>query len=128
MSEIVFEEDRASRKATRFLLLVQIPAVGIVLALILFQFYSLALSLSCITFFVFAGMALWLYLHYQKLPLVHEKRQLQKRALDLGNKIAKEVNVIQAARYRFFGDQRHCLSLTRPGRSQERIRRVLSLK
>jgi len=97
LSEIVFEEDRASRKATRFLLLIQIPAVGIVLALILFQFYSLALSLSCITFLVFAGMVLWLYIHYQKIPLVQEKRQLQKRALDLGNKIATEGNIIQAA-------------------------------
>ena len=97
MSGIVFEEDRAARKATRFLLLVQIAAVSIVLVLILFQFYSLALSLSCMTFFVFAGMALWLYVHYEKIPLVREKRQLKKRALDLGNKIAAEGNTIQAA-------------------------------
>jgi len=69
MSGIVFEEDRASRNVTRFLLMVQILAVGIVLALILFQFYSLALSVSCITFLVFAGMALWLYGHYQKIHL-----------------------------------------------------------
>jgi hypothetical protein len=97
MSGIVFEEDRASRNATRFLLLVQILAVGTVLALILFQFYSLALSLSCSTFLIFVGMAIWLYVHYQKIPLVREKRQLQRRVLDLGNKIAKEGNVIQAA-------------------------------
>ena len=97
MSGIVFEEDRASRNVTRFLLMVQILAGGIVLALILFQFYSLALSVSCITFLVFAGMTLWLYVHYQKIPLVREKRQLHKRVLDLGNKTAKEGNVIQAA-------------------------------
>src|SRR5215510_13479976 len=97
MSGIVFEEDIRSRKATRFLLLIQIAAVGIVLTLILFQFYSLALSLSCITFFVFAGMVLWLYVHYQRIPLVREKKQLQQRAFDLGNKIAAEGNIIQAA-------------------------------
>jgi hypothetical protein len=97
MSDIIFEDDASSRKATRFLLLFQIPAVGIVLALILFQFYSLALSLSCITFFVFAGMALWLYFHYQKIPLVQEKSQLQWRAIDLGHKIATEGKIIQAA-------------------------------
>lgn len=97
MSGIVFEEDRTSRKATRFLLMIQIAAVGIVLLLILFQFYSLALSLSCLTFFVFAGMAFWLYVHYQKIPLVREKRQLQKRALDLSNKLSTEGNIIQAA-------------------------------
>ena len=97
MSGIVFEEDRASRNATRFLLMVQILAVGTVLALILFKLYSLALSLSCITFLVFVGMTIWLYVHYQKLPLVREKRHLQRQVLDLENKIAKEGNVIQSA-------------------------------
>ncbi|HXQ39403.1 MAG TPA: hypothetical protein VN843_35715 [Anaerolineales bacterium] len=94
---MIFENDTASRKVTRFLLVIQITAVGVVIALILSHYYSIALGLSCITFFVFAGMGLWLYLHYQKLPLVQEKSQLQKRALDLGNKIGREANILQAA-------------------------------
>jgi hypothetical protein len=105
---MIFEDDSSPRRAIRSVLLVQITAVGIVLALILLQFYSLALSLSCITFFVLAAAALWLYLHYQKIPIVHEKRQLQKRALDLQRKIYAQGNRIQAAtrkRTALFQDQ-----------------------
>src|SRR5688572_10755611 len=94
---MIFEDDPSSRKTIRFVLLVQITAVGIVLALILFQFYSLALSISCITFFVLAATALWLYLHYQKIPIVREKRHLQKRALDLQRKTGAQENIIQGA-------------------------------
>lgn len=105
---MIVEDDPSSRKTIRFALLIQITAVGIVLALILFQFYSLALSLSCVTFFLLAATALWLYLHYQKIPIVREKRHLQKRALDLQRKIAAQGNIIQGAtrkRTALFQDQ-----------------------
>lgn len=105
---MIFEDDPSSRKTIRFALLIQITAVGIVLALILFQFYSLALSLSCVTFFLLAATVLWLYLHYQKIPMVREKRHLQKRALDLQRKIAAQGNIIQGAtrkRTALFQDQ-----------------------
>ncbi|HKY53382.1 MAG TPA: hypothetical protein VJM08_03710 [Anaerolineales bacterium] len=108
MSGMIFEDNPSSRKAIRFLLLVQITAVGIVLALILFQFYSLALSLSCITLLMFAAIALWLYVHYLKFPIVREKRHLQKRALDLQHKLAAQTNIIRAAtrkRTALFQDQ-----------------------
>ena len=109
MYSMMFEDDPSSRKVTRFLLLVQIPAVGIVLALILFESYWLALSLSCLTFLLFAAMGLWLYLHYQKIPVVQEKSQLQKRALHLRNKIAAQEDILQIAdrkRRALFQDQR----------------------
>lgn len=122
---MIIENDTASRKATRFLLMVQITAVGIVIVLILLHYYSLALSLSCITFFIVAGMGLWLYLHYQKIPLVQEKSQLQKRAQKLNNKIATEGNTIQAAirkRTVLFEDQQDEINVVLQNSQQTHIK------
>ena len=82
----------------RFLLFLQITAMLVVIGLILFASYSLALTVSFLTFIVFIVIVLWLYFRYQKIPIVREKADLQKRLLNAENKIRKEVNLIQAAR------------------------------
>jgi hypothetical protein len=98
MTDVIFKDDPSSRKAMRFLLFLQITAMLLVIGLILFESYSLALTISFLTFLVFIAIVLWLYFRYQKIPLVREKAQLQQRLLNAQNKIRKEVNNIQSAR------------------------------
>lgn len=71
-----------------------------VFILIALHFYSLALGISFMTFFVFIGVFSWLYLRYQRMPVVREKRDLQQQALRLQNGIHSEEEVIRAAKKR----------------------------
>ena len=98
MTDVIFKDDPSSRKVMRSLLLLQITAMMIVIGLILFESYSLALTISLLTFIVFIASVLWLYLRYQKIPLVREKADVQQRLLTAQNKIRTEVNNIQSAR------------------------------
>jgi predicted flap endonuclease-1-like 5' DNA nuclease len=98
LADVRFKNDPSSRRAMRFLLFLQITAMIIVIGLILFESYSLALTVSFLTSLVFITIIIWLYFRYQKIPLVREKADLQKRLLKVQNKIRKEVNNIQAAR------------------------------
>ena len=98
MANVSFKDDLASRKVMRFLLLLQITAMMIVIGLILFGSYSLALTISFLTFIVLVASVLWLYFRYQKIPLVKEKADVQQRLLKAQNKIQTEVNNIQSAR------------------------------
>ena len=98
MPDIIFENDPPSRTVMRFLLLLQITAMMIVIGLIIFESYSLALAISFLTFIVFITVILWLYFRYQKIPIVKEKRALQQRVLNLQNKIRAEANTIQSAK------------------------------
>jgi hypothetical protein len=98
MADVRFKDDLSSRKVMRFLLLLQITAMMIVIGLILFESYSLALTISFLTLIVFIASVLWLYFRYQKIPLVREKADVQQRLLKAQNKIRSEVNNIQSAR------------------------------
>ena len=98
MADVIFKDDPSSRKVMRLLLLVEITAMIIVIGLILFGSYILALTVSFVTFIAFIAIVLWLYLRYQKLPLVKEKAHLQQRLLKAQNQIRTEVNHIQSAR------------------------------
>ncbi|MDQ3004408.1 MAG: hypothetical protein M3R47_03380 [Chloroflexota bacterium] len=98
MSDVRFKEDPSARKAMRFLLFLQITAMLLVIGLIVFESYSLALPVSFLTLIVFIATIVWLYLRFQKIPIVREKADVQKRLLNVQNKIRKEVNLIQVAR------------------------------
>jgi hypothetical protein len=79
MTKTTFEEDVFSRKATRFLLILQIVSLPIVFLLIIFKLNLLALVLSLLTFVIFCISVIWLYMGYRKKPLVQEKRAYGKR-------------------------------------------------
>ena len=98
MTDVIFKDDPSSRRVMRFLLFLQITAMMIVIAMILFESYSLALTISFLTLLVFIAIVLWLYFRYQKIPIVREKVDLQQRVLKAQNKIRTEVNNIQSAR------------------------------
>ena len=98
MTNVTFKDDPSSRKAMRFLLFLQVTAMLMVIGLILFESYSLALTISFLTFIVFIATLVWLYLRYQKIPIVKEKAQVQQRLLKAQNKIRSEVRDIQSAR------------------------------
>src|SRR5688572_1467583 len=98
MTDVIFKDDPSSRKVMRILLLLQITAMMIVIGLILFESYSLALTVSFLTLIVFIATIVWLYLRFQKIPIVREKAKLQQRLLKAQNKIRTEVNNIQSAR------------------------------
>jgi len=98
MSNIAFEDDFSSRKVVKFLLCLQITAMIIVIGLVIFGFYSLALAISFITFIVFIAVLMWLYSRYRNTPIVREKSNLQHRVLDLQNKIRMQADVMQSAK------------------------------
>ena len=98
MADVSFKDDPSSRKVMRFLLFLQITAMMVVIGLILFESYSLALIISFLTFLVFIAIVLWLYFRYQKIPIVKEKAHVQERLLKAQNKIRTEVNRIQSAK------------------------------
>lgn len=98
MANVSFNDDPFSRRVMRFLLVLQITAMVVVIGLIIFESYSLALTISFLTFIVFIVIVLWLYFRYQKIPIVREKADVQQRVLSVQNKIRREENIIQAAR------------------------------
>jgi len=90
MLDVHLKDDPSARKGMRFLLFAEITAMLLVIGLILFGSYSLALTVSFLTFLVFIAAVLWLYRRYQKIPLVREKADVQKRLLKVHNRIRKE--------------------------------------
>jgi hypothetical protein len=129
MSKIVFEDDFSSRKVVRFFLFLQITAVITVISLIIFDFYSFALAISCTTFIVFAAGVMWLYYQYQKIPIVREKRDLQQRVVGLQNKIRVEDNIIQSAkkkREEFFQAEKNEINSTLHNLQQKYIQNGLA--
>ena len=98
MTDVTFKDDPSSRKAMRFLLFLQITAMLLVIGLILFESYSLALTISFLTFLVFIATLVWLYLRYQKIPIVKEKAQVQQRLLKAQNKIRSAVRGIESTK------------------------------
>ena len=96
MQKITFETNHFTRKVMRYFFLLQILAMMLVFALIVFHIYFLALSISLITFLIFIGVILWLYSSYQRVPLVKEKLDLQQKASLLQKNIHHEASVIRA--------------------------------
>lgn len=97
MVNIAFTDDASSRKVTRFLFWLEIGAMIVVLGLILLQAYSLAFFLSFLTLLAFLAILAWLYFRYQRHPLVKEKNQLNRQALELENQVRAASQRIQAA-------------------------------
>ena len=98
MADVRFKDDPSARKVMRFLLFLQVTAMLVVIGLILLGSYPLALVISFLTLIVFIAALVWLYLRFQKIPIVREKADVQKRLLNAQNRIRKEENKIQAAR------------------------------
>jgi membrane protein implicated in regulation of membrane protease activity len=86
MAMFSFDEDAFVRKVTRLFLALQLGALVIVFALMLLKLQALALSLSCLTFAIFIGVVIWLFLRYTNHPLVREKKS-----------IAQQVNTVQTS-------------------------------
>jgi hypothetical protein len=97
MSNISFADDPDSRKVTRFLLLLQIAAMVIVVGLSLVNLFFLAFAISLLTFVVFVLIVFWLYSRYQDVPVVHEKRELERLVHKFQKGIQSEEAIIQAA-------------------------------
>lgn len=97
MSSISFEADPLSWKVTRFFLLLQIAGLIVVVGLCLRNHYFLALTISLLTLFAFFAVLLWLYSRYLELPLVREKRELERLAYKFQKGNQSETQIIQAA-------------------------------
>lgn len=98
MQDITFENDGFSRKVMQYFMLLQIVAVVFVFILIFFHLYSFALVVSFITFLVFIGVFLWLYLRYQSMPVVKEKHNLLQTTAILQKSIFEEENTLRVTK------------------------------
>jgi Ca2+/Na+ antiporter len=85
-----FEQDTASRKATRLFLWFQLGAMIVVVSLIALQFHTLALGIVLVMLVLWGFVLFWLYKRYQMSPLLKEKRALQERANQLQEQLAEE--------------------------------------
>ena len=85
MADVRFKEDPSARKAMRFLLLLQVAAMMIVIGLIVFDSYSLALLVSFLTLIVFIATIVWLYLRFQK---IHHPASLRFITMNSGDRLS----------------------------------------
>lgn len=90
-----FQNDSVSRALIRVLLILQLSALVIVLAFSLLGLSLLAVVISFLTFLVLVGVMLWLYVRYQTLPIVRQKRDLEKLVLKFQKNLRVEANTIQ---------------------------------
>jgi ABC-type multidrug transport system fused ATPase/permease subunit len=97
MSNVSFAGDPFSRKVTRFLLVLQIAAMVIVVGLSLVDLFFLALAISLLTFVIFVASLLLLYARYREIPIVREKRELERFVNKFQRGILSEKKIIQAA-------------------------------
>ncbi len=98
MQNITFDNDHFSCKVTKYFIFLQIGAMLFVLVLIVLRLYSLALMISFITLLTFVGIVMWLYLRFQQIPAVKEKRNLLQRTFQLQKSISEEEITIRAAK------------------------------
>ena len=89
-SRVSFHNDPVSRTAMRALLLLQLGAMVVVLRLCLSGRFVLALGISFLTLFLLLAAVLWLYLRYQTLPVVREKRNLSRLVLKFEKNLQAE--------------------------------------
>ena len=96
-SRISFHNDPLSRIVMRVLLMLQLAAMVIVLSLSLLDFFFLAVVISLLTLFVFIAVMLWLYVRYRHLPIVRQKRELERLVFKFQKNLQDERNNMQAA-------------------------------
>lgn len=96
MSNVSFEADSLSSKVIRFFLLLQIAGMFVVVALCLLDRSFLALTISMLTLFTLLAVVLWLYARFRELPLLREKRELERlqRRFQLG--VQRDEETIQS--------------------------------
>jgi hypothetical protein len=114
MLNISFAGDPLSRKVTRLLLLLQIAAMVIVVGLSLAHLFFLAFAISILTLLVLSLTLLWLYARYRELPVVREKRELERLVLKFQKGVQTEEKNIQAAvreRARLFQAEKEEISI-----------------
>jgi hypothetical protein len=97
MSSISFEADPLPGRVARFFLLLQLAGMAAVVGLCILNHYFLALTISLLTLFAFLAVLLWLYSRYRELPLVREKRELERLLAKFQKGIQSETRLIQAA-------------------------------
>jgi hypothetical protein len=115
MPEGAFQNDLISRRIMRLLLILQLAALVVVLALSLMGLSLAAVVISFLSFFVMLGVILWLCLRYQMLPIVREKKQLERLVLKFQRNLRVEKNTIQECkkeRDRLFEAEKDELSAT----------------
>ena len=96
VSNISFVDDVFSRRVIRFLLVLEIAAMIVVVALSFNHLFFPALIISFLTLLLFAATLHWLYTRYQGLPVIREKRQLERLSLKFQKRIQMEEKNIQA--------------------------------
>jgi hypothetical protein len=69
----------------------------VVVGLSLIDLFFLALAISLLTLFVFILSILWLYSRYRNIPVVREKRELERLVLKFQRSIQAADKIIQAA-------------------------------
>src|SRR5687767_1978446 len=97
MKDATFHNDPLSRTVLRFLLILQLTALAGVVGLSLLDLFFLALVISFLTLFVFIAVILWLYIRYGHLPIVRQKRGLERLVLKFEKNVQVEQNNRQAA-------------------------------
>ena len=97
MTDVTFQNDPYSRTAMRFLLVLQLAALFIVLGLSFLDLFLLALVISFLTLLALVAVILWLYLRFQALPIVRQKRDLTRLVLKFQKTIEAERITIQAS-------------------------------
>ena len=90
-----FQNDSVSRTLLRLLLILQLSALVIVLAFSLRGLSLLAVVISFLTFLLLVSVILWLYVRYQTLPIVRQKKELEKLVLKFQKNLRVEANTIQ---------------------------------
>jgi hypothetical protein len=96
-SNVSFVDDPLSRRVIRLLFLLQIAALVIVMGLSLAHLFFLALFLSVLTLLLLGITLLWLYARYRELPVIREKRALERLASKFSKGVQTEEKNIQAA-------------------------------
>jgi Protein of unknown function (DUF3761) len=98
MPEFTFQNDRFSRLAIRSLLVLQLAALVLVVGLSLSGLFFLAVIISFLTFFVFIAVIVWLYVRYRELPVVRQKKELERLVLKFQKNLQAEAKTIQACK------------------------------
>lgn len=97
MFNVSFVDDPLSRRVTRLLLLVQVLAMLIVVGLSIAHQFFLAFAISFVTLLVLTITLLWLYARYRDLPIIREKRELERLTAKFRKGVQTEQKNIQVA-------------------------------
>ena len=96
-SNVSFVDDPLARKVTRPLLVLQVVAMVVVVGLSFAHLFLAAFLLSVLTLLLLSGALLWLYARYRELPVIREKRELERLVFRFQKGVHTEGMNIQAA-------------------------------